>query len=181
MKNQVSLFMFFLSFCWSSSPAQVLVPSDKGSSVKFQVRNFGFTVGGAFTHIRGSIHFDPARLAESDFKVSVDAATVNTDNNARDKHLQKPEYFDAAVYPEITFTSEKIGKSSETNGYIVVGKFMVKGKIKSISMPFTATRKDGGWLFAGSVVLNRRDFSIGGSSLVLSDTLILSISLFASQ
>ena len=181
MNKQTSLFMLLLSFCCTPLPTQVLIPSDKGSSVKFKIRNFGFSVEGSFTHIKGSIHFNPARLAESDFRVSVDAATVNTDNNSRDKHLQKPEYFDAAVYPEILFTSEKIGKSSEINGYIVVGKFMVKGKVKACSIPFTATWRDGGWLFAGSVVLNRRDFGVGGSSLVLSDTLILVINLFALQ
>ena len=77
--------------------AQVYAPSDKGSSVKFVIRNFGLNVEGSFTNLKGTIIFDPANLPASSFNVSVAAATVNTGNNTRDSHLKKAEYFDAQI------------------------------------------------------------------------------------
>ena len=42
-------------------------------------------------------------------------------------------------------------------------------------------QKDGGYLFEGSFQLNRRDYKIGGSSMVLGDNVTLSLSVFAEQ
>lgn len=161
--------------------AQDFTPTDKGSSVKFVIRNLGFNVEGSIRDFKGSIRFDPVNLGQASIMVSAAVATISTGNDSRDKHLKKAEYFDAATYPEIKFVSEKIGKATTANGYIVVGKFLIKGKTRSVNIPFTATRQSTGWLFTGTVGLNRRDFGVGGNSFVLSDTLTLVISLFASQ
>jgi polyisoprenoid-binding protein YceI len=180
--EKLFLTALFCSCCFSRMlSAQDFTPADKGSSVKFLIKNFGFNVEGSIRHFKGGIRFDPNNLGQANIMVSAEVATIGTGNDSRDKHLKKAEYFDAATYPEIKFVSEKIEKASTANGYIVVGKFLIKGKTKAVSIPFTATRQSAGWLFTGTVGLNRRDFGVGGNSVVLSDTLTLVISLFASQ
>jgi len=171
--------LFFV--CPSLLVAQSYIPYDKGSSVTFVIRNFGFNVSGSFKNLQGTIKFDPNNPEASVFSVTADAATVNTENSSRDKHLRKEEYFDATKYPKILFSSDKVEKTATAGLYIVRGKFTVKGTSKPISIQFSATAQNGGYLFDGKVVINRRDFRVGGNSLVLSDNLTLTLHVFAAR
>ncbi len=178
--KRIAIFCFtILIFCSSLSIAQSYTPSDKGSSVTFAIKNFGFSVSGSFKNLQGNINFDPNNLEATIFKVTVDAATINTDNGSRDSHLRKEEYFDVAKYPKISFSSDKVEKTTTAGLYLVKGKFTVKGTSKTFSIPFSATAQNGGYLFNGKVVLNRRDFKVGGNSMVLSDNLTLTLNVFA--
>ena len=55
----------------------------------------------------GNIQFDPAHPDQCSFDVSVDAASVNTDNSMRDEHLRKDNYFDVKTWPRIRFQLTK--------------------------------------------------------------------------
>jgi polyisoprenoid-binding protein YceI len=156
-----------------SAIAQQYTPSDGNSTIKFDIKNFGLNVNGSFKQLKGTIIFDPANLLTASFKVTVDAATVNTGNNSRDGHLKKEDYFDVAKYPMISFTSSKIEKTYL--GYIATGKLTIKDKTKVEVITFTAVPQNGGYHFMGKMKLNRRDYGVGGSSMVLSDNLTLSL------
>src|ERR1035438_2563679 len=73
-------------------------PVDLGSTVQFKIRNLGFNVNGSFSGLNGNILFDPNNLTASQFNVSIDANTINTDNNMRDDHLRNDSYFDVKKY-----------------------------------------------------------------------------------
>ena len=158
--------------------AQTFTPVENSSFVNFGIKNFGLTVNGSFKNIKGTISFNPANLKASAFNITVDAATVNTDNSSRDSHLKKEEYFDVTRYPKISFSSDKIDKTT-TGTYIVTGRFIIKGITKTVAIPFTATPQNNGYLFSGKIQLNRRDYKVGSSSMILSDNLLLSLNVFA--
>lgn len=173
------VFGFLFSFACTSVLAQNYTPSDKGSKVRFVIKNFGINTGGTFEGLSGSIKFDPANPSASDFSVSVDAATVDTDIEGRDNHLRKDEYFEVAKYPRLSFKSTKVTKTN-TAGYLYMfGNITIKGVTRQIKFPFKATSKDGGYLFEGKFKLNRRDFGVGGKSMSLSDDLEVSLSILA--
>jgi polyisoprenoid-binding protein YceI len=172
-------FLLIALFAGIQSQAQTYTPSDNESSIKFTIKNFGFGVNGSFKNLKGVIIFDPANLKNASFKVTVDAATINTGNNSRDGHLKKEEYFDVAKYPRISFNSNKIEKTAD--GYLATGVFTIKDKSKIVKIPFTALPQSGGFLFSGKLQLNRRDFGVGGSSMVLSDLLNLTLSVKAQK
>jgi polyisoprenoid-binding protein YceI len=159
--------------------AQNYTPADNGSKVHFVINNFGIATGGDFSGLTGSIKFDPANLSAADFDVSVDANSVNTDIEARDNHLRKSEYFDVKNYPKLSFKSTRITKTNKDGYFYMFGNITIKGVAKEIKFPFTATTKDGSYLFEGSFKLNRRDFKVGGNSLSLSDDLTVSLSVLA--
>ncbi|PCJ66011.1 MAG: hypothetical protein COA58_08010 [Bacteroidetes bacterium] len=144
-------------------------------SVKFFIKNAGFTVEGTLSGISASVKFDENDLTNSSIFASVKVATINTGINKRDKHLQGEEYFNAAKYPEITLKSTSITKTSK--GYL--GKFNVtmKGKTKSVDMPFTFTNSGETGKFSGILKLDRLDFGVGESSFVLSDDVKIKITL----
>ena len=155
-------------------------PVDQGSAVQFKIKNLGFSVNGSFSGLQGNIQFDPAHPDQSLFDVSVDAASVNTDNSMRDEHLKKETYFDVKTYPRIHFQSTKISASNKTGTFIVAGKLTIKNTTKEISFPFSAVTTQNGYIFKGSFRMNRRDFQIGGGSTI-SDELELMLNVTAAK
>jgi len=173
--------IFFLSVIISISTATAQYkPTDQGSAVQFKIKNLGFNVNGSFSGLQGTIQFDPAHPELCSFDVSVEAASVNTDNTMRDDHLRKDNYFDVKTYPRIHFQSTKILPSNKAGAYIVSGKLTIKNTTKEISFPFSATASQTGYVFKGSFRINRRDFQVGGGSTI-SDELDLILNITAEK
>ncbi len=155
--------------------AQRTVPYAEGSSVTFAIKNFGLNVNGSFTGLQGSVVFNPANPGTAYFNVTVDVGSVNTGNNSRDGHLKKEDYFNSPAFPKISIVSTKITNAGKAGSYLFDGIVTIKGKAKNISFPFTAAAAGDGYLFDGSFKINRRDFKVGGNSLVLSDVLTVNL------
>ncbi|QEC66037.1 YceI family protein [Panacibacter ginsenosidivorans] len=161
--------------------AQSLVATDAGSVISFSIKNFGITVTGTFTGLKGNILFDPAAPANSVFNLSVNTSTVNTGIDARDRHLKKEDYFNVEKFPVITFISTKVSASNKSGIFIVSGNITIKGTTQAINFPFVAKASQSGYLFTGTFKLNRRDFQVGSGSLILSDNLDVSFSVYATN
>ena len=175
------LLLLMVSFLVVSLPAQILAPVDAASSVKFTIKNFGLKVDGTMKGLQGRIIFNTSNLATASFTVSVDVATINTNNGTRDTHLKKEEYFDVAKYPRLQFTSTKLVATNNPAVFKMEGNIMIKGITKLLSFPFRIVEKPNGYMFLGEFTINRRDFKVGGNSLVLSDNLIVNLSVFAKK
>ena len=157
--------LFILTALISSSISAQYKPSDQGSSLNFIIKNFGIETNGKFTGLQGNILFDPANLAAANFDVSIDAASVNTDNSLRDGHLRGESYFDIKNYPRIHFVSTKVS-AGKNGAFVITGKLTIKKQSKVISFPFTATASNDGYLFKGTFNINRKDFDVGGTSTI---------------
>ena len=174
----VFLFMLLVPF---SGMAQTYHPSDQGSTVKFLIKNLGLNVSGSFTGLSGTILFNSANPALSSFRISIDAGSVNTGIQARDKHLRKESYFDVLTHPKINMVSRQIIPTRKPGEYQLTALLHMKGTSKEISFPFSVSAKNDGLMFTGEFRLNRRDFKIGGGSLVLSDSLTVLLTVFAGK
>jgi polyisoprenoid-binding protein YceI len=172
------IFSFLITLFAAGIAKGQYVPVDKGSTLTFKIGNFGFDVSGSFTGFKGTINFDPQNITADSFDVTVEAATVNTDNNLRDGHLRGPSYFDVKNYPTIHFISSKITSSGKS--FTAFGKLIIKGKTKDISIPFTAVPGTDEYLFKGSFKINRKDFGIGGTSTI-SNELEVSLNVLAKK
>jgi len=156
--------------------AQSLTPDNEGSSVRFSIKNFGTTVTGHFSGLKGTIAYDGSNPGKISFNMEVDAGSIATGNKTRDSHLRKEEYFNVEKFPSIRFVSTKV-TSTKAGAFTVSGRLTIKGVTKEISFPFTAKPKGAGILFEGTFTLDRRDYSVGGGSFVMGDsvTVILSV------
>lgn len=163
---------------FAQSSGHSFIPSDDGSTVAFKIRNFGFTSEGGFKGLRGRIVFDPQQPAADSFDVSVDANSINTDNNMRDEHLRKEGYFDVAKYPRIRLVSTTVKATDKNGHYTLTGKLTIKATTKEISFPFLATPAGDDYIFKGSFTINRKDFDIGGTS-TLSNELTVDLTVLA--
>ncbi|MBL0211327.1 MAG: YceI family protein [Holophagaceae bacterium] len=135
------------------------------SEVGFKVRHLISRTAGRFTKFNGTIQLDEQRIENSNVSVSIDVASINTDNANRDGHLRSADFFDAEKFPAITFKSTSVKEVSK--GHLqVTGDFTMHGVTKSITIPITSLGgmatpfKDFRAGFEGSLKLNRQDFGV---------------------
>ena len=178
MKKYLSFLASVLLACLATAQSSY-TPVAASSKVHFVIKNFGIKTGGDFSGLKGTIKFDHEKFSSSVFDVTVDANTINTDNESRDGHLRKAEYFDVATYKTIHFKSTKITRSSTAGRFYVFGELTIKGVTKPVQFGFGATPKDGGYVFDGEFTINRRNFGVGGGSVSMSDYLTVALSVFA--
>jgi polyisoprenoid-binding protein YceI len=145
------------------------------SKVSFVIKNFGVKTKGDLSGLKGKIVFDSKNLNACNFNVTIDATTINTDNNARDKHLKKSDYFDVANYPTISYVSTKITPSTIAGRFFVFGNLTIKNITKPVQFGFSATATASGYIFSGSFDINRKTFGVGGNSISLADNLSVNI------
>ncbi len=158
-----------------SALGQSYQPVDSGSSVKFVINNFGLSVDGTFKGLAGTIDFDPEALSASHFDVTVDATTIDTGVQLRNKHLKKEEYFDVGNYSKIRLVSTGI-TTSGAGKFTMLGKLTIKKTTRDVKFDFTAQKQSNGYLFLGSFTINRRDYDVGGGSFSLANDLTVSLS-----
>lgn len=179
MKIAVAVF-FFLTAC-SLCRGQNYQPDDDNSKVGFVIKNFGFNTGGRFTGLKGHITFRPEFPHAAKFDVTIQAATIDTDNAARDNDLRDSPYFDVEQHPIIRLVSTKIDKTNKTEEgfYYFTGLLVMKGTSKVITFPFEAQPVDEGYQFKGEFTINRLDFGIGEKSTVLSNQVTVNLNVLA--
>lgn len=139
------------------------------SKISFEVTHFFTPVTGQFTDYSSNIYFDPNNLGESSVDVEIKVASIDTDNEKRDGHLQSDDFFHAEQYPAITFKSDKIVKKSGQNEFAAVGTLTIKDVTQEIELPFTLlgirnhpmreNTQLAGIKFTHSI--NRNDYNVG--------------------
>ena len=106
------------------------------TSVNFSVRHMIVSqVRGRFNTFSGVINVDGKDFTKSSIQFTIQAASVDTNQPARDAHLKTADFFDVAKYPTITFKSDSISKV-EGNRFIAHGVFTMHGVSKPIDLPF---------------------------------------------
>jgi len=147
------------------------------SSIRFDIKNAGISVEGSFTGLTGSIDFDPANYTKAKVELNLPSTTINTGIASRDNHLKKAEYFDVAKFPNITMKSKFFGKGSEDGAFRGYFVLTLKGVSKDITLPFTCIKEGNNYRIKGDFTINRRDFGIGGKSLIMGDEVNIHINL----
>lgn len=144
------------------------------AAITFKTKNMGIGVDGTIGGLQADVHFNPTDLAASSIEASADVNTLNTDNSSRDEHLHGEDFFDVTNYPKIFLKSVSI-KHRSGNNYTGQFNLTIRAKTKVVDIPFTITRANGTSTFKGSFKINRLDYGIGTSSLVLADEVAVNI------
>lgn len=102
----------------------------------FKISHLGFsTMMGRFNTTEGKMTFDEKKGSGS-VEITIDANSIDTAHEKRDKHLRSPDFLNTAEFPKITFKSTKAsikgGKGS------VEGNITIMGVTKPITLNVTA-------------------------------------------
>ncbi|MEO5754067.1 MAG: YceI family protein [Chthoniobacterales bacterium] len=103
------------------------------SSISFKVRHFFSYVNGSFKKFEGTIQVDPDHPEKSSVTATIDAASIDTQNEKRDQHLQSEDFFDVAKFPTITFKSKSV-KQTGADSADIVGDLTLHGVTKEITL-----------------------------------------------
>ena len=106
------------------------------SEAVFQVRHLITKVRGRFSEFEGRIDFDEERPDNSAVTVTINTASIDTNEPDRDTHLRSADFFDVATYPAITFKSERVRKTG-ANTFEVVGPLTIRNVSREITLPVT--------------------------------------------
>lgn len=169
MYRKTLAFVAALGFCASLLATQAVAATAYAvdpvhSSVGFKVRHLVSKTAGRFDKFSGTLLIDRADLTKSSVELSIDAASIDTDNENRDGHLKSPDFFDVEKFPSILFKSTKIEKTGEQS-YAVTGDFTMHGVTKSVTIPvavlgFSDGAQGGLAGFESTFKLNRKDYGI---------------------
>ena len=122
-------------------------------------------VRGLFKEFEGHLHIDGADPTRSSAEVTIQVASIDSQQADRDNHLRSADFFDAENYPTITFKSTK-AEILDGDTYRLTGDLTIRDKTHpvTIDLEFTGAVNDPFGLFRigfeGSVVVNRRDWDL---------------------
>ena len=170
--KKILFFCFFVNLAIATTFAQNWKPVT--ANVSFKIKMLGATVDGKFKGFSGMMKFDPNNLSASSLLASVDASTIDTDNNLRNKHLrEKTDFFNVSKYPNLKMKTTKIEKDG--SNYVGYFDLTIKETTKNVKIPFIFKQDGDKATFQGSTVINRRDWSVGGGTFGMSDNVTFSI------
>jgi polyisoprenoid-binding protein YceI len=165
-----ALALALMSIAGAASAAPLTFDIDKAhSQVGFSIRHFFSKVPGQFKDFTGTIVMDPTAPAASSVNVTIQAASISTDNDARDKHLRSPDFFAADSFPTLIFKSTKVATTGKDKAQ-VTGDLTMRGVTRSVvlDVEFLGMGEVGvggqNWGtkagFEATGTLNRKDFGI---------------------
>lgn len=156
-----------------------LQPVDDGSKVHFVIKNLGINTGGDLTGLKGAIVLNEKKPTASSADVTVDVSTIDTDNERRDGHLNRDDYFDVAKFPTMRIKSTSITAGTGAGNYNFAGTLTIKDVTKNIAFPFSVVPSGANYMFTGEFSINRLDYGIGKESATMSDEVKVSLQIVA--
>lgn len=153
------------------------------SSNWFRIKHLNVTYFyGRFSEVAGTYTLDEANPAGSSFDIQIKTESIDTHNDARNKHLKSADFFDAEKYPEISFKSTSVKKTGEKE-YEVKGDLTLHGVTKPLTVKVEYTGAGPGMKgeyrsgFETTFDIERSDFGMNTMQGPLGDDVPLTVSI----
>ena len=151
------------------------------SAAQFSVRHMGIsTVRGTFTKVNGVV-VDSPDLSKASVNVTIDANSVDSRVEMRDKDLRSDHYFDVAKYPTITFVSKRVeaagaGKLKVTGDLTIHG--VTKEAVLDVDGPTPPVKDPKGNSHRGvsaSTTISRADYGMTNGAPMVADQVAIQL------
>lgn len=151
------------------------------ANVVFKINHIGFsTYYGRFNTLDGKLHLDTAQPGKSIVEVTIDTASIDTNNEKLETELKGEKFFNTAKFPKATFKSTKITHSGDKG--TVEGDLTMLGVTKPVTLhvvfhgggksPFSTTQKLG---FDATATLKRSEWGLNALVPLVGDDVQLEI------
>ena len=161
----------------TASAANYKVDPDH-TTVSFKIRHLLSNVQGRFNQFEGTFAYDPEKPEAWTAEMTVQAASIDTNVAARDKHLRSADFFDVEKSPTLTFKSTEVTDVTQAGAKLhglltihgvekpVVFDLEILGKVKD---PWGNERA----AFTATVKVNRKDFGLTWNQAVETGQLLV--------
>jgi polyisoprenoid-binding protein YceI len=135
------------------------------STISFVVKHMMFAkVRGTFGAFEGTINFDETNPANSSATATIEASSINTQEENRDNHLRSNDFFGTESNPTITFVSTSV--EPKGGDYLVHGDLTMNGVTRPLVLETEFNGKGNSpmgaevYSFSAEGKLKRTDFNI---------------------
>jgi len=160
-----------------AAPAAAVEPwtLDKSHAhITFLADHLGFSVvHGQFREFDMDIMFDPEDIAATELTVTIQADSVDTFWEARDKHIRSKDFLNVAAHPTITFVATGVEPTSDTTAR-VTGDLTMIGETREVTFeatlnklgpsPFNAEKTIAGFTVEGEIERADWGMTYGGQA-----------------
>ena len=136
------------------------------TQVEFSAKHFGMmTVRGHFRDVTASGQIDPNNPTASSVEISIDVASLTTNNPQRDNDLRSSNFLELDKYPTITFKSTRI-EPAGPDQYTLTGDLTIKGVTRPVTLDvqrygeINDPRMGHRVAFSAEGQINRKDFGM---------------------
>lgn len=150
------------------------------SEVAFKVKHLMIsTVTGQFSEFDAEMVSDSTDFSDASIRFSADISSISTNNNQRDEHLKSADFFDAANYPKMVFSSSAFKKASDGQ-YELHGDLEIRGVRKPVvlAVEYAGAMTDPygnekhGFEISGKI--NRKDYGLNWSAMTEAGGVVVS-------
>jgi polyisoprenoid-binding protein YceI len=135
------------------------------SEATFQVRHLLSKVRGRFSDFSGAITFDDTHPERSFVSITIQAASIDTNEPNRDTHLRSADFFSVDEFATLTFASTQIVPKGGDR-FDVAGDLTIRGVTRPVVVPVSHLgRATDPWgneriAFEAEFTINRKDFGL---------------------
>lgn len=116
---------------------------------------------GGFETFTGTLEFNPADPTGSSINITIQMASITSDNERLTGHLRTDDFFDVENHPEASFrTTEIRSNDAEDATHTIVGDLTLRGETNRISFPANIEVSDEAVKASAEFAINRRNWGI---------------------
>jgi polyisoprenoid-binding protein YceI len=151
------------------------------AGINFKISHLGLSwIQGRFDEFGGNFTIDSSNPEKSSFALSINPASIDTNNQKRDEHLRSPDFLNAKQFPSMSFKSTAVRPVK--GGYEVTGDFTLHGVTKPMTLELIGgrtaefpkgTQRTG---YSAEFVLKRSDFGIDKGMPAVGDKIYVAVS-----
>lgn len=167
MRHLLVTILFLGSLTALTLRAETFKLDDSHNYIGFKIRHLGFSnVNGQFKKSTGTATFNEKTNQLSDIRATIEAASIDTNEPDRDKHLRSEDFFLVDKYPQINFVGTKVNYKGNIPESIE-GKLTIRGVTENIIL---SIKEWGGiaedawgnrrFAFEATTVIDRRKFGL---------------------
>ncbi len=136
------------------------------TQIEFSAKHLGMmTVRGHFADVTSTAEIDPEHPEALRVQVTIQAASIRTNHEVRDKDVRSENFLDTDRFPVITFTSTRVEPAGKDQ-YTLTGDLTIKGNTRPVTLHMTRLGEFNDPMmghrigYSGHGKINRKDFGL---------------------
>ena len=136
----------------------------EASEITFRATSRLMNADGRFARFSGDVMADPVVLTGARVSLTIDAASLDTGIEMRDKHLRSSDFFDVERFPTVVFQSVRVEAAGRRA--TVVGRLTLHGVTREIAVPIDVQITSAALVASGEFIVNRGEYAMNYNSFL---------------
>jgi polyisoprenoid-binding protein YceI len=134
----------------------------EASEITFRATSRLMNAEGHFSRFSGDVVMDPDVPTSAKIALTIDAASLDTGIDMRDRHLRSADFFDVERYPTISFQSVRV--ESGGRRATVLGRLTLRGVTRELAVPVDVQISNAALVASGEFIVNRGEYAMSYNS-----------------